>query len=99
MSLDAGCQESLRLGPKGCHAGTVNYSGGLNQRAATSACVMTGSIALLDQFQGCLLGGAVGDALGAPVEFMSLSAIRAQFGPRGVRDFVPAYGRVGAITD
>lgn len=48
---------------------------------------------------GCLLGGAVGDALGAPVEFLSLQKIREGFGPEGIRDFAPAYGRVGAITD
>jgi ADP-ribosyl-[dinitrogen reductase] hydrolase len=41
----------------------------------------------------------VGDALGAPVEFMSLREIRARFGPGGVRDLAPAYGRTGAITD
>lgn len=51
------------------------------------------------RFRGCLLGGAVGDALGAPVEFMDLQAIRAQFGPEGISDFVPVYGRIGAITD
>lgn len=51
------------------------------------------------RFRGCLLGGAVGDALGAPVEFKDLKAIRAAFGPGGIRDFVPAYGRLGAITD
>ena len=50
-------------------------------------------------FAGCLLGGAVGDALGAPVEFLSLSEIRARFGPGGIHGFVPAYDRVGAITD
>ena len=32
------------------------------------------------RFRGCLLGGAVGDALGAPVEFMDLAEIRARFG-------------------
>jgi ADP-ribosylglycohydrolase len=48
---------------------------------------------------GCLLGGAVGDALGAPVEFMSLAEIRTTIGSEGVRDFMPAYGRLGAITD
>lgn len=48
---------------------------------------------------GCLLGGAVGDALGAPVEFDALSAIRARFGPNGIRELVPAYGVLGAITD
>jgi ADP-ribosyl-[dinitrogen reductase] hydrolase len=51
-------------------------------------------------FRGCLLGGAVGDALGAPVEFIRrIDEIRARFGPEGVTDFAPAYGRIGAITD
>ena len=49
--------------------------------------------------RGCLLGGAVGDALGAPIEFMSLVDIRRAFGAGGLRDFAPAYGRLGAITD
>ncbi len=53
----------------------------------------------IERFRGCLLGGAVGDALGAPVEFDSLEAIRARFGADGIRDYVPAYGRRGAITD
>lgn len=52
-----------------------------------------------DRFRGCLLGGAVGDALGAPVEFLSLEAIRRRFGEGGIRDYVDAYGRLGAITD
>lgn len=52
-----------------------------------------------DRVAGCLLGGAVGDALGAPVQFMSLSEIRARYGPDGIRDYAPAYGRRGAITD
>jgi len=52
------------------------------------------------RFRGCLLGGAVGDALGAPVEFLDLAGIRARFGAAGVRDLAPAYGRPGgAITD
>ena len=49
--------------------------------------------------RGCLLGGAVGDALGAGVEFLSLDEIRAAHGPRGVTGYVPAYGRLGAVTD
>lgn len=50
-------------------------------------------------FRGCLLGGAVGDALGAPVEFMSRAEIRHKFGEDGIRDYFPSYGRLGAITD
>ncbi len=54
---------------------------------------------LRDRFRGCLLGGAVGDALGAPVEFLRRSEILRRFGPSGIRDYAPAYGRLGAITD
>jgi len=53
----------------------------------------------LERIKGCLLGGAVGDALGAPVEFLEWSAIEAKFGPQGIVDFAPAYGIAGAITD
>jgi ADP-ribosylglycohydrolase len=51
------------------------------------------------KFRGCLLGGAIGDALGAPVEFMRLSAIQDKFGPQGVTKFEPSYGGIGRITD
>ena len=50
-------------------------------------------------FRGCLLGGAVGDALGAPVEFLTIDRIRAKYGPAGIADYDDAYGRRGAITD
>ena len=52
-----------------------------------------------DRFRGCLLGGAVGDALGAPVEFMSRAEILQRFGPPGITRYVPAYGGLGTITD
>lgn len=52
-----------------------------------------------DRIAGCLLGGAVGDALGAPIEFLRLSEIRERFGPEGLTDYAPAYGKIGAITD
>lgn len=51
------------------------------------------------RFRGCLLAGAIGDALGAPVEFMSLPAIQARYGADGITGLGVAYGRVGAITD
>lgn len=51
------------------------------------------------RFLGCLLGGAVGDAMGAPVEFMSHDEIRHQFGAKGITQYAPAYGGVGTITD
>jgi ADP-ribosyl-[dinitrogen reductase] hydrolase len=54
---------------------------------------------LRSRFRGCLLGGAVGDALGAPVEFLDLEEIIRAFGEQGIRDYAPAYGKLGAITD
>jgi ADP-ribosylglycohydrolase len=51
------------------------------------------------KLRGCLLGGAVGDALGAGIEFASIEQIRGRFGPDGVVGMTEAYGRVGAITD
>lgn len=50
--------------------------------------------------RGCLLAGAVGDALGAPVEFDALPAIRAAHGPAGVTGLLPSgYGPPGLVTD
>lgn len=37
-----------------------------------------------DHIAACLLGGAAGDALGAPVEFMRLDEIHREFGPAGI---------------
>jgi ADP-ribosylglycohydrolase/protein tyrosine phosphatase (PTP) superfamily phosphohydrolase (DUF442 family) len=54
---------------------------------------------LEDRYIGCLLGGAVGDALGAPIEFLSLARILDRYGGAGVRDFGAYPGGVGAITD
>lgn len=48
---------------------------------------------------GCLLGGAVGDAFGWPVEFDSLSAIRARHGAGGLREPVLASGRLEVTDD
>jgi ADP-ribosyl-[dinitrogen reductase] hydrolase len=53
----------------------------------------------VDRVRGCLLGGAVGDALGAGVEFDWMEDIHRKLGPAGVTDYVEAYGRRGAITD
>jgi ADP-ribosylglycohydrolase len=59
----------------------------------------TSTISTLDRYRGCLLGGAVGDALGAAVEFLDVSEIRRRFGADGIAEPARAYGRVGAITD
>ena len=52
-----------------------------------------------ERIRGCLLGGAIGDALGAPIEFDSLMAIRAAHGPAGITSFVRAHWPPGTITD
>lgn len=55
---------------------------------------------ILSQFLGCLSGIAIGDALGAPVEFMILSEIREKFGKDGIADFYPWDGfQPGSYTD
>ncbi len=48
---------------------------------------------------GCLVGGAVGDALGASVEFDSYEAIVQKHGAAGIVDPAPAYGHPCPITD
>jgi ADP-ribosylglycohydrolase len=57
------------------------------------------SIDRTGRVRGSMLAGAVGDALGAGVEFLDLASIYDRFGPDGITGFVPAYGRFGAITD
>src|SRR5438105_3125646 len=55
---------------------------------------MTPAPAFGDAVAGCLLGGAVGDALGAVVEFASIDAIRHRYGPAGLLEFPPDGGRI-----
>ena len=52
-----------------------------------------------DKFRGCLVGGATGDALGAPGEFYSTTSISERYGQDGIRDLERSYGVMGAITD
>ena len=42
---------------------------------------------LTDKIYGCLLGGLIGDAMGAPTEGMHYRQIIEKFGPEGVTDF------------
>jgi len=54
----------------------------------------------VSRYAGCLLGTAVGDALGAPTEFLPWPEIVARYGPEGVQEFEP-WGRfpAGTFTD
>jgi ADP-ribosylglycohydrolase/protein-tyrosine phosphatase len=52
-----------------------------------------------DRVRGMLLGGAMGDALGAAIEFWDMPEIRRRCGASGPRDPLPAYGHPAPITD
>ncbi|HIJ81428.1 MAG TPA: ADP-ribosylglycohydrolase family protein [Desulfuromonadales bacterium] len=52
-----------------------------------------------EHFTGCLLGGAVGDALGWPVEFLDYSQIVKEYGPAGITEMVPGEDELYEITD
>lgn len=54
---------------------------------------------ILDRFRGCLMGGGVGDALGAAVEFMSWEQIQEQYGKTGIQEYGKAYDIQAPITD
>ncbi|PRY87092.1 ADP-ribosylglycohydrolase family protein [Mongoliibacter ruber] len=53
----------------------------------------------LDKYLGCLLGGAIGDALGAPIEFLSYESILARYGANGVQSYVEYTDGKGEFTD
>ena len=52
------------------------------------------------RYEATIVGLAIGDALGWPTEFLSLSQIHAQFGAQGLSDLVPLPGfAAGTYTD
>lgn len=53
---------------------------------------------LRDRIRGSLIGGAIGDALGYPVEFMSRKDILRKYGDKGIRRFLVFY-RILLCTD
>ncbi len=53
---------------------------------------------LIDKYRGCLIGGAVGDALGYAVEFMHEASIKKHFGEQGIVDYALIDG-VAQISD
>ncbi|MCL6572130.1 MAG: ADP-ribosylglycohydrolase family protein [Bacillus sp. (in: Bacteria)] len=52
-----------------------------------------------EQYQGCLIGGAIGDALGWPVEFLKIDDIRGKYGENGITNLVKASSNKVEITD
>lgn len=53
----------------------------------------------LSSFKGCLLGGAVGDALGSPVEFLNYEQIQQKYGEKGIIDLEINQNGKAEITD
>ncbi|MEN6390926.1 MAG: ADP-ribosylglycohydrolase family protein [Syntrophomonas sp.] len=55
---------------------------------------------LKNRYMGCLFGLAAGDALGAPVEFLSWQEIKRAYGPAGIDKYEPWSGfPAGSYTD
>src|SRR5690242_4139982 len=54
-----------------------------------------GEPSLLSRVSGAVLGGAIGDAMGHPTEFMSMESIRARYGESGVQKFELYWEREG----
>jgi len=52
-----------------------------------------------EHYSGCLIGGAIGDAFGSAVEFISIDAIREKYGEAGITDLVCAKSGLAEITD
>src|SRR5690348_900631 len=72
--------------------GTAEELGDHSMRAANARAIPA-------RIRGCLLGGALGDALGWPVEFMSLAQIREHYGAAGILNVVTTASGIAEITD
>lgn len=58
------------------------------------------NVTYASRVRGSLLGGAIGDQLGAGIEFDPMHRIREKHGPAGITGFVPSWGRdEGRFTD
>jgi|LFRM01.1.fsa_nt_gb ADP-ribosylglycohydrolase len=52
-----------------------------------------------DHFRGCILGGAIGDALGWTVEFLKLNEIKKKYGENGITGLIEGKNGRAEITD
>ena len=59
---------------------------------------MTDKDLRLSRYKGCLLGGAVGDALGYPIEFSGETSIFYRYGENGILELSQA-GEPALISD
>ena len=60
---------------------------------------MRGASDTADRIRGCLFGGAVGDALGYPAEFLSYEQIRERFGKDGITSYSLSSSGLAVISD
>ena len=68
------------------HEGTIDMEEETNEDKEDDRKRPTG-LDLKDKIRGCLIGGAVGDALGYEVEFMKWHEIEKQYGKMGIRRY------------
>ena len=54
---------------------------------------------ILDRCQGCLIGGAAGDALGYEIEFEHMHQITRRFGKEGITEYVLHHGKAPISDD
>lgn len=80
--------------PQGC--GSVSFS--MTDMSRTVHLTFFTKNSLKDSFEGCIIGGAAGDALGYPVEFMKYKSIIKEYGHEGIQEFVLEDG-LAKITD
>ncbi|MGI6588478.1 MAG: ADP-ribosylglycohydrolase family protein [Peptococcia bacterium] len=52
-----------------------------------------------EHFKGCLLGGAIGDAFGSPVDLLNYNEIKEKYGKKGIVDLVCEENGKARITD
>lgn len=53
----------------------------------------------LSKYKGCIIGGAIGDAFGIPVEFMNLKKIWKQYGEKGLDRLISNTDNVSKFSD
>ena len=85
--------------PGQCHFVDRWPEGSLIEETPAKVALASPQVDRTDRIVGSLLAGAIGDALGAALEFMSLSEIEAEFGLGGATSFTPYYGHPAPITD
>ena len=99
LAIESGAEPAEALSRvRAARAGTVE-TGGQKAYVLRQRAVAMDDRYYADRVLGCLLGGAVGDALGYKVEFSSLRAIRKRFGPAGIQEPVLSAAGKAVVSD